>query len=346
MFDPLFVERGVSSGGAQDIFGGLALDRCSGDPAGGRGLPRVPGAVMRALLLAAVLTAAFTSTAHADPWQRVVDKQQSRDALRVDRDASAQALARAAIERSARALGLQSLDGIRFASEAPAPPPAAGARALRTLRFQQSVGGLRVLWSEIDVAVTDDAVTSISATTVPFTETRLAGRQRVSPAAAVAIAKRALPGSESALPAQPIGYAGTPGKPKSPRRAWVVQLQPAEQDAGADHARTICVVVDADRGKVLMRYEGFVSQAQRAARAAAAGPTLARIFDAGGGTGDGTELIKWTGDLRNAVSIKPIAANPFSHPIAKFSFTPIITVQRDACIKRDFCIGQVVNHRR
>lgn len=286
----------------------------------------------------------------ADPWRRVVTKRYTHETLGLGRDASARVLARAAIERSARSLGVRRRAGIRFASEFAAPATRAGARRLRTLRFRQTMRGLRVLWSEIDVAVVDGAVTSISATTVPFTQTTLLGRRRVTRARARVIAKRAQPGAEHALPAQPVAYAGTPAKPWAPRRAWVVQLEPAKQDRGADSLESICVVIDAEGGKVLMRYRGFVGQGARVVSGApraqsAATSTFADIRDAHGGTGAGELIARWKGDPRpgGATGIEPVAADWASRPGASqavFGINPFLS----ACRRRQFCVGHTIIH--
>ena len=287
----------------------------------------------------------------ADPWRRVVTKRYTHETLGLGRDASARVLARAAIERSARSLGVRRRAGIRFASEFAAPAARAGARRLRTLRFRQTMRGLRVLWSEIDVAVVDGAVTSISATTVPFTQTKLLGRRRVTRARARAIAKRAQPGAEHALPAQPVAYAGTPAKSWAPRRAWVVQLQPAKQDRGADAAETICVVVDAASGKVLMRYKGFASQnagrrdAAPPARSASATTPFISLFDARRTTGLGDLFARWIGDPRPGGSFRSevFVSDLLSRDGARQAFLSSAAVVKAAC-QRGFCPAYTVIH--
>ena len=286
----------------------------------------------------------------ADSWRRVVETRYSHATLGLGRNASARRLARAAITRSTRRLGLRSAAGIRFAVEAArAGGPVAGSRSLRTLRFRQQVGGLRVLWSEIDVAVVDRTVTSISATTVPLTQTRLRGRRRVSRARARALAKRALPGSETALQAQPVAYAGTPAKPWAPRRAWVVQLQPAKQDRGADAADTICVVVDGATGKVLMRYKGFASQdagrrgAVRQARSANATTPFIGLFDARRTTGLGDLFARWIGDPRPGGSFRSevFVSDLLTRDGARQAFLSSAAVVKSACL-RGFCPAYTV----
>jgi hypothetical protein len=121
---------------------------------------------------------------------------------------------------------------------------------------------LRVLYSQIDVAVVDASVTSISATVVPLNSSRLRGAKRISAARAHAIARRRIAGPDSALPAQPIAYAGTPGKPgkpRAPRRAWVVQVSPKTATHHAEEDRNVCVVIDAESGNVLDVWEGVAA---------------------------------------------------------------------------------------
>jgi hypothetical protein len=50
---------------------------------------------------------------------------------------------------------------------------------LRQLRFQQTAGGLRVLWSQIDVAIVGGRVSSIDATVVPVADRAPAGKRRM-----------------------------------------------------------------------------------------------------------------------------------------------------------------------
>jgi hypothetical protein len=288
-----------------------------------------------------------TASAEPDRWRtRIATERYTPERLGLARDASVRQLARAAIDRSAGALGLRSRTGITFASELQ-PSPAPGAHALHMLRFQQTAGGRRVLWSEIDVAVSGGKVTSISATTVPFGEPRLQGRERVSRARATAIAKRALAGAEHALPAQPVAYAGTPARPRPPRRAWVVQLEPARQPGGADDTTTVCIVVDATSGKILMRYRGFVGQAaQPRARSAVTG-SFAAVFDAGGTSGFGDEIARWNGDPREGgvMSFVPIGGNfDLRAASARAAIFPVAAVLGPTCKRRQFCAGYSVVH--
>ena len=165
-------------------------------------------ALLVALALAALLAVPGGASAASAPepgsWTRLLDRPLTAEQLGVPASASARTLARAALRRSARRLKLRnSLRGLQLTSAQHAPDVPA-ARNLRTLRFRQTVGGLRVLYSQLDVAVVDASVTSISATVVPLTSSRLRGVRHVSAARARAIARRRIGGPDAALPAQPI----------------------------------------------------------------------------------------------------------------------------------------------
>ena len=106
-------------------------------------------------------------------------------------------LARAALSRSARQLGLpRSLAGVRLARDLRTPPGPAGAVALHNLRFQQTSGGRRVIWSQLDVLIAGGKVRSINATVVPVKRGRAATRPQISSRRALAIAHRAVAGRE------------------------------------------------------------------------------------------------------------------------------------------------------
>ena len=243
-------------------------------------------ALAGALALAAV---AAPAGAHAagydggdDSWNRTIEEPLSAAQLGLPATEAPRSIAQAAIRRHAARLGLgDSAAGVRFlAEQSPGGARAAGARKLHQLRFRQTVGGLRVLYSQIDVAVAGGAASSISATIVPIAPDELRGEQRISPARARAIARERIAGDDRALPAQAVAYAGTPAKPQAPRRAYVVQVTPAAQEAGADADTAICVVVDAETGRVLETWEGI---AARAPKPAEAGPG-ARAAQAAGST--------------------------------------------------------------
>jgi thermolysin metallopeptidase-like protein len=260
-------------------------------------IPRRPRALLAgvagALALAVACAPAGAHAAYDDPgpWTRTVDRSLSARQLGLPASAPAKTVARAAIRRSAGRLGLRgSVAGVRFAGE-----QTPRGSDLRLLRFRQAVGGVRVLYSQIDVAVRDGAASSISATTVPFKSSRLRGAWRVSPARARAIARRRIvkaADEPSTLPAQAVAYAGTPAKPHPPRRAYVVQVTPARQPS-EDEVTTICVVVDAETGAVLETWEGAAARPQQRGagprgRTAQAGSThLFYVDDAKNGSGPG-----------------------------------------------------------
>jgi hypothetical protein len=218
----------------------------------------------------ALLTApgrASAAGAKAGSWTRLLDRPISAKQFGLPVSTPASGLARAALRRSAKRLRLRgSVRGLQLVSSERGPQ-LPGARDLRTLRFRQTVGRLRVLYSQIDVAVVDDSVTSISATVVPLKSARLRGSRRVSAREARAIARRRIAGPDSALPAQAIAYAGTPDEPRVPRRAWVVQVTPDDQPTDADSDLNLCVVMDARTGKVLDVWKGVAARPRSARRA-------------------------------------------------------------------------------
>ena len=199
-------------------------------------------------------------------WTRTLTLDLSERELGLPAGASAQKLARAALRRKSKRIGLSEarsrlrLDGrLRL-------PAADGARAVSQLRFQQTVGSLRLVWSQIDVAVVAGRVRSINATVVPA-EPGLAGRRRVNRSRALRIARRAVPDAEAALPPLAVAYAGTPStdraaKRRPTRRAWVVEVQPPPQQ-GAQTPSPLCIVVDAQTGRVIARWAGIADRPDR-----------------------------------------------------------------------------------
>ena len=153
--------------------------------------------------------------------------------------AAAPRLARAALERNARRLGLSRSSALRLASRF-SPPRSNGGRVLRMLRFQQTASGLRVVWSQIDVTIAAGEVSSISATVVPVTGYALPGERKVSRSWALRTARRAVPRAEAVLRPLPAAYAGSPGgRWRRARSVWVVEFElPAApgEDAGRDSA--------------------------------------------------------------------------------------------------------------
>jgi hypothetical protein len=228
------------------------------------------------LAAAAIGAPAAAQAADSGAWSHKIDRPLTARQLGLSAHAGPKALARAAIDRSANALGLRgSRGGLRFANDL--TPKANGAKPLSVLRFQQSLDGLRVLWSQIDVAVAPGRVTSIGATTVRVKSDSLQGRRRISAARARAIAQRVVAGPDSAMPAQLVAYAGEPGKPRAPRRAWVVQVTPANE--GSEEQRSLCIVVDAESGKLLARWWGTAAAKPDAADHAPRGLRTANPSD-------------------------------------------------------------------
>lgn len=204
----------------------------------------------------------------AGSWTRMLAVDLTARELGLPAGSSAPRLARAALERNARRLGLRdSLASLRLEGRLRLPA-ADGARALEQLRFQQSAGPLRVVWSQIDVMVAAGRVGSISATVVPVEAGPAAGERRVSRKRALAIALQAVPGAEKALRPLPAAYAGAPsteraGEPRLARRVWVVEVQPAsgsEEGVEEGNPTDLCIVVDAETGKVIGRWPGMADR--------------------------------------------------------------------------------------
>ena len=137
-------------------------------------------ALAATVVLAAVAAPSAQAASSPKPttWTKHVNRAVNAEQLGLPASASARSLGRMAIHRFAGELGLRgSLAGVRFALE----QTPRGSK-LRQLRFRQTVKGLRVLYSQIDVAVVEDRVSSISATVVPLMSRRLRGAKRVSAA--------------------------------------------------------------------------------------------------------------------------------------------------------------------
>ena len=167
--------------------------------------------MFRAFVLASAVLAAVPAAASAqsdDPWRRVVTGHVTAQDLGLTGEPAAGRLAEAAVRRNAAALGLRASQPLGLAAES-------GDARLRTLRFQQSVRRPAACSGARSTSPsTDDAVTSISATTVPFPS---AARGPASGGVARAAAgdRRARPARlGDALPAQPVAYAGRPRKPR------------------------------------------------------------------------------------------------------------------------------------
>ena len=206
------------------------------------------------------------------PWTQWVSADLSARDVGLRAAAPADRVARAAVRRHARRLGLRG-SKLELASDVPMAA-ADGARPVRYLRYRQTVGGLRVAWSQIDVSVVAGRVRTISSTAVPAGE--LTGARRVSRDRAQRIARRAVAGADTALRPLPVAYAGSPttdrdAEPRRARRAWVVEVHSAASGEEDEAADGLCVVVDAATGKVIARWPGMAARPQhgRDARGAA-----------------------------------------------------------------------------
>jgi hypothetical protein len=286
------------------------------------------------LVVAATLTLAAADAHAADMWSRSVDGPITRAQLGLDDGASPKALGRAAIERSARRLaGGGRLGEVRFAAE---PVPGG-------LRYRQQVGGLRVLYSQLDVSVEGDRVNSIAGTVVPLKRARPAGAVRIGARRARAIARRAVDGADRARRPELVAYAGEPAKPRVPKRAYVVEVAP-QAKGGDESPAAICIVVDAASGEVLTRWRGFAARPERgaAARAAAAKTVLIQIVDAKGTTADISPNYRdvWTaGNPRRFGADSPLQQDTFGTLSTNFSTINswINAVTRHFCVVRQYC---------
>ena len=314
---------------------------------------RLGPTVVVALLALALCVAAFAAPdVHAvekpsgDMWSRSVDGPITAAQLGLPADASARVLGRAAITRSARRLaGGGRLGNVRFAGEP--LPPRAGGRGVHGLHYRQQIGGLRVLYSGLDVAVAANRVGAISGSVVPLKRTSLAGERRISAHRARAIARRVVAGPDSARRAELLAYAGEPNKPRAPRRAYVVEVAPPA-DSGDDSPAAVCVVVDSTTGKVLKRWRGFaarpVERAPRraSARAAATKTVLIQAVDAKGAVADVTPNyrdIYTMGDPRKYGSDSPLQQDTFGTLSPSFfTVSPwVLDVTRFFCQVRSYC---------
>jgi Zn-dependent metalloprotease len=236
------------------------------------------GPLVAALLATAGLSIAAQAEGKERPaWTRSAEVNISRSDLGLPARVAPPRLARAALGRVAGRLGLrESLAGLRLAGEQRVPA-ANGARELRLLRFRQTVGGLRLVWSQIDVTIGAGRVRSIGATVVPARPGPPVGRQRVSRSEALAIARRAVAGADQALRPLPAAYAGNPTtravRPRVPRRVWVVEVSPAAR--GEDESAAWCIIVDAETGKVIARWEGMAARPGTGAAARGRGAAVA-----------------------------------------------------------------------
>jgi len=231
----------------------------------------------------------------AGGWTRALSVELSARDLGLSAGASAQRHAKAALERKAGRLGLPgSLSGVRVARARHVPRGPSGGRELDLVRFQQTVRGTRVVWSQIDVTIAAGEVSTIAATVVPVTGKRLAGKRKVSRKRALGIARRAVQGPDQALTPLPVAYAGTPttkrkAKRRTPRLAWVVETTPASE-AGAEAPTPLCIVVDAKTGKVIARWPGMADRPDRGPQARGAEPGGADLPTPDGATARGEQV--------------------------------------------------------
>jgi PASTA domain len=223
---------------------------------------------LAALLLFAAVAVAHASDADArgtGSWTRTVDLRLSPHQLGLPASTSPRRLARAALSRSARRLGLpRSLAGIRLQRDLRVSAGPAGGRALRTLRYTQTARGRRLLFSQIDVVVGGGVVRAVDATVVPVRHGRPAARARISGRRALAIAHRAVTGRDVTRAPRLVAYAGTPLRGRAPRLAYVVETLPGI-GARTDAPTGICVVVDARSGRVLTTWRGTAARPTRRA---------------------------------------------------------------------------------
>ena len=235
-------------------------------------------AVVVALAAVAAVRAGDADARGTESWTRTVQLRLSPKQLGLPASTSPRRLARAALSRSAGRLRLpRSLAGVRLERDQRAPAGSAVGVKLHSLRFQQTSGGRRVLWSQIDVLVSGREVGLIRATAVPVKPGRPARRAKISRRQALAIARRAVRGNEQAHAPQLITYAGNPARGRPPRLAYVIETLPrralrAETPAG------LCVVVDARTGSVLTTWHGHAARPPRRTltRSASAHPARVR----------------------------------------------------------------------
>jgi hypothetical protein len=127
--------------------------------------------------------------------------------------------------------------GLRFIRSLRLPSGPAGAAPLRSLRYRQTLGGLCVVWSKVDVAVTPRGVSSITATIVPVARGIPAGGRRIDRSRALGIARRHVRGDERTLSPQLVAYAGKPtvraAKKRAARHAYVVEATAKGRQGGA-----------------------------------------------------------------------------------------------------------------
>jgi hypothetical protein len=245
----------------------------------------------KAALAAIVAGATLAPLAHAQdsdersPWSARVTLDLPAAQLGVSDQAPRATLARAGARRAAAQLGVGRAELGELRTVPSRRGDAAGITQLR-----QTVGGLRVLWSQLDVLTADGKVAAVTGTIVPLKKAKLTGAARVSPSRAVAIARKRIAGRDTAGAAQLVAYAGDPDRPRAPRRAYVVAVDPVRERSGEDSPSAKCVVVDARSGRVIAVWDGTVAPApergRAVARSAQASTVLAQYEDGKGRTSE------------------------------------------------------------
>lgn len=229
--------------------------------------------VMVSGALAAATCLAGASPAHAaEPsGPGTVEVRLDADRLDLSPRATREAVARAAIRRTARRLGVGAAGRLRYDG---ATAPDGDARALV---FHQEIGGHRVLWSEVVVHFRRRTVRSIAATAPGLRGGFVPARRPIGASRATRLAAAALPGAISTARTQRVAFAGPPaGAPRRARDAYVVQVlarAPVVADRPDGGAESVCVVIDARTGRVLSRWRGTARSPGRLPRPRAGRPS-------------------------------------------------------------------------
>lgn len=276
----------------------------------GISVARVCAAFTVALAVVVALTSASAALGAGGPhphgrWSAHVTVRMTARQLGLPANASRVALARAAVRRLAPQFGVP---GSSLGALDVLPGSGTGMVQLR-----QQVRGLRVLWSDVNVLFNARTITVVSGTLLPLSHGPLAGHVKVMPTQAVAIARRAVPGPDSAGAAQLLAFAGDPQHPRALRRAYVVEVDPTHGAGANDAPASRCVVIDAQTGRVLSAWWGSVAVTGHTAvdhgphaSAAAASQVLAQYEDGHGRTSLADK------DLGSDIWNLTTAGNPFS----------------------------------
>jgi hypothetical protein len=297
---------------------------------------------MAILAGAVALVAIQAGPAEASNWSRQVHSPIAAKKLGLPADAGPARLGRAAIERRIGGR-LGKLDAVaRMSSQPP------GGRRTTTVRFRQSLDGRRVLWSQFNVLVAGSKVMSISGTVVPLKSTDVTGERRISGKQAQRVARGAVAGAMRLRPAEFVVFAGDPDKPRQPRNAYVVEVTTPE--AGADDTPTVCVVVDAETGKVLKQWRGSAARigAQpRTKRLSQAKNVLVQVADNKSGNidlaNDGVNFFTTGNPYSWGTGSATRERELFGSPSSAFLASPgqpfgqIGSVTQHFCLKRKYC---------